>query len=590
MAVKNLKVGNGDKGLLIYEKTSNSVAEKKYLKYNEDELIQYQEKFELLQDDGIIKSPSEFLDHQWNVMGREYYRSLDFTEIEYDKELYLSLKCYVIVQLYDRNISPDSIFEGFGNILNIIKLTSCYDKRKLVEFEEWKLEKESLKINLSTYRNYNLGFLYFNPINDAADYIPLFESIQGADWDIVREIPTYEEFVRFDFLINDFMNKATNNMRSKYYPIFIWWKVSTILPIRPIELVKIKNNDIRYDAKEEKYYLTKGKRKLSPSKKEKGKHHVSIPKEIQINKEIFEIIEDYKKETNSENEEYLFHLSHHYEHLTKPKYSSFINKGVTKKYNDHRTTDLMSKLLVSFFNEVIQDGMGINVVNSRDELDLENPHKTITRLSLMDTRHFAICSMMMQGFSELTIAQMAGHTKIETQSAYASHIDDFQRSYSNLLAKDIQRSMTNLNTSGFDHFTFRQKQILSYWNSDYSKEKKIDYGYCQSKNFPYECFEDDCIFCNKIHIDLSNLTTLEQSELANKITKIQDEIQIKLNFIKKYYRSAYRKKESEFDNNEKNSKDLERNSANLAILLNRKAMLEAHLAKKMEVQDDNRKV
>lgn len=28
MAVKNLKVGNGDKGLLIYEKTSNSVAEK----------------------------------------------------------------------------------------------------------------------------------------------------------------------------------------------------------------------------------------------------------------------------------------------------------------------------------------------------------------------------------------------------------------------------------------------------------------------------------------------------------------------------------------------------------------------------------
>ena len=85
MAVKKLKVGNIDKGLLIYEETSNSVAEKKYLKYNKDELVQYQEKFELLQDDGIIKSPSEFLDHQWYVMGREYYRSLDFTEIEYNK-------------------------------------------------------------------------------------------------------------------------------------------------------------------------------------------------------------------------------------------------------------------------------------------------------------------------------------------------------------------------------------------------------------------------------------------------------------------------------------------------------------------------
>ncbi|MDR4886300.1 hypothetical protein RGU12_01915 [Fredinandcohnia sp. QZ13] len=587
MAVKKLKVGNIDKGLLIYEETSNSVAEKKYLKFNKDELVQYQEKFEILQDDGIIKSTSEFLDHQWNVMGREYYRSLDFTEIEYNKELYFSLKCYVIVQLYDRKISPDSMFEGFHCILNIITLTSCYDKRKLLEFEEWKLEKESSKIYLDRYKVYNLGFLYFNPINDASNYIPLFESIQGADWNAIREIPTYEEFVRFDFLINDFMIKATKYMRSKYYPIFIWWKLSTIIPIRPIELVTIKNNDIRYDAKEEKYYLTKGKRKQSPSKKEKGKHHVAIPHEIQINKEVFEIIEDYRKITNSENEEYLFHLSHHYEHLKMPNRSSFINRGETIIHANHRTTTLMTKLLDSFFDEVIQDGMGINIVNSRDELDLENPHKTITRFNLMDTRHFAICSMMMQGFSELTIAQMAGHNKIETQSAYASHIDDFQRSYSNLLAKDIQRSMTNLNTSGFEHFTFRQKQILSYWNSDYSKEKKIDYGYCQSKNFPYECFEDDCIFCNKIHIDLSNLTTLEQSELANKITKIQDEIQIKLNFIKKYYQSAYRKKESEFDNNEKNSKDLERNSANLAILLNRKAMLEAHLAKKMEVQDDN---
>ena len=190
-----------------------------------------------------------------------------------------------------------------------------------------------------------------------------------------------------------------------------------------------KNNDIRYDAKEEKYYLAKGKRKQSPSKKEKGKHHVAIPQEIQINKGVFEIIENYRSITNSENEEYLFHLSSQYEHLKMPNRSSFINRGKTIIHANHRTTTLM----------------------------------------------------------------------------------------------------TNLNTSGFEHFTFRQKQILSYWNSDYSKEKKIDYGYCQSKNFPYECFEDDCIFCNKIHIDLSNLTTLEQSELANKITKIQDEIQIKLN-------------------------------------------------------------
>lgn len=588
MSLRKMRTGNQEYGLLIYEEVSDSFVEKKYLKYTQDDLNRYQEKFEVLRDDGIIYSTSEFLDHTWRVMGREYYKPIDFTEVEYNKELYLSLKCFIVVQLHDRRLAPDTVHETLKSILSVVEITSAYDKRNLIVFEEWKLEKMlSSKFGLERYKNSNLGFLYFNPINDASDYISSLEDTPGISNDRVREIPTYEEFVRFDSIIHDFMNTPTTTpyMRSKYYPIFIWWRLSAIIPIRPLELVEIKNKDIQYD-EEEKYYVVIGRRKQQPKPKAKRKKQFPVPHRLQINKEIYEIIEDYRITTNKKNEEYLFPMSHHFEHLTSPQHSNFLNTGKTVIHTNHLTWAQMYKLLDLFFSEVIQDTLGINVVESREKLDLENPHKTITQFNLMDTRHFSICTMMMQGFSELTIAQMAGHTRIETQSSYASHIDDFERSYSGLLAREIKGKMTNLKFSGFDHFTFRQKQLLSFLKDDYSKERKVDYGYCQSPIFPYECVEKDCIFCNKNHIDLSELTPKEQTEMANKITKIQDEIQVKLNFIKRYYQGAYKKKESESENNEKLSKELEQNSANLMILLNKKAMLEAHTAKAKEVEKE----
>jgi hypothetical protein len=178
---------------------------------------------------------------------------------------------------------------------------------------------------------------------------------------------------------------------------------------------------------------------------------------------------------------------------------------------------------------------------------------------------------------------MAGHTNIVTQSHYSSHIDDFQRSYSGLLEKSILQKMNIGDKSGFDSFTFRQKQLLYYSNKDNSKARKISFGYCHSENFPYECFSKDCIFCNKFQIDLSNLSLEELDELKNKISKVEDEIQVKLNFIKKYYSTAFKKKNDEINRNENDMKELERNAINLNTLINREAMMKAHLKRNKEV-------
>ncbi|MEI2358958.1 hypothetical protein, partial [Mesobacillus zeae] len=304
---------------------------------------------------------------------------------------------------------------------------------------------------------------------------------------------------------------------------------------------------------------------------------VPIYHQLKINKEMYNILNNFRQISNIENEKYLFSIKW---------YSKFLITGEIsnrKHYITHISWQQMTNLLDQFHDEVISSQYGIKVVQTRDELDSENDLKTIKRFNLGDTRHLSICMMMMQGFSELTIAQMAGHTDIRTQSHYSCHIGDFQRSYSGLLAKSILKKMNIGDNSGFDSFTFRQKQLLSYSNRDSSKARKINFGYCHSDNFPNECFSKDCVFCNKFQIELSKLSAEEFKGLKMKISKLQDEIQVKLNFIKKYYSTAYKKKNDTIDTNISDLKELEKNAANLNILMNREAMIKAHLTKNKEI-------
>lgn len=572
-------IGSLEKGLFVYEDTSSSLVEKKYIRYKKEDLSIYKDKFNDLIGEGIFEENSLFEDHKWKGYGSQHFETFDFTEIEFNQHLYLPLKCFVILQLHDKRLVVDSVQAELNYILNMIKRTSGYDKQLLKDFIEF-VELKSLETQrgLVHYKHPNLAFIYFNPINDSKDYIKTLIGFKDTfRLGEVREIPTYSNFILFDEIIHDFMSNTTPNLREKYYPIFIWWRLTSVIPIRPIEFIEILNEGIRYEAKEDAYYVLIPRRKIQPDPINKIKH-VAIQHELKMSKEMYNIISDFRKLANIEHEKYLFPTSFYRKFLT--------NKNISIKYlhyTDHMNWQQMTTLLDSFFDEVVYPQYDIAVVEKRDELDMENEHKTIKRFNLGDTRHMSICMMMMQGFSELTIAQMAGHKNIRTQSHYSSHIDDFQRSYSGLLEKSILQKMNLGDQSAFNSFTFLQKQLLSYTNRDNPKARKISFGYCHSENFPNDCFSKDCIFCNKFMIDLSEFSEGESEELKNKITKVQDEIQVKLNFIKKYYSTAFKKKVDEINSNESDMKGLERNAMKLNILMNQEAMMETHLKKLKEI-------
>jgi hypothetical protein len=575
------KLGNLEKGVFIYEDTSSSLVENKYVRYKKYDVEIYKEKFNDLICEGIIKEGCLFEDNKWIAYGNKNFRTFNFTKIEYNQYFYLPLKCFVILQLYDRRLVVDSVYFGLHTILKMIKMTGGYDKRFLGDFLEFaELKDNETKKGLSYYKHSNLGFIYFNPIHDSEKFVEVLLKFNDFSNEQVREIPTYSNFVLFDAIIHEFISNTTPYLRIKFYPVFIWWRLTSVIPIRPIEFIEILNEGIRHIKEDDSYLILVPRRKQQPDIVKKRKQ-IAIQHELKISKEMYNIILDFRKLANIENEKYLFPVSVFIDFLERPEIS-------LKKchYKEHISWEQMTSLLDKFFDTIVHSQYDIKVVRTREELSKEKEQKSIKSFNLGDTRHMAICMMMMQGFSELTIAQMAGHTNIRTQSHYSSHIDDFQRSYSGLLEKSILQKMNIVDSSGFDSFTFRQKQLLSYSNKDHSKARKISFGYCHSENFPNECFSKDCVFCNKFQLDLSGISVMEQDEMKNKITKIQDEIQIKLNFIKKYY-STFKKKGNSNSGNKSDLKELEQNAIKLNTLMNQESMMKAHLNKQKEVYETN---
>ncbi|MEI2358935.1 hypothetical protein, partial [Mesobacillus zeae] len=97
-------IGSIENGVFIYKDTSSSLAEKKYIRFEKEDLPQYIDKFTDLVGEGILLEGCLFEDHKWIAYGNKSYKTFDFTIMEYNQQIYLPLKCFVILQLYDKRL------------------------------------------------------------------------------------------------------------------------------------------------------------------------------------------------------------------------------------------------------------------------------------------------------------------------------------------------------------------------------------------------------------------------------------------------------------------------------------------------------
>ena len=280
-------------------------------------------------------------------------------------------------------------------------------------------------------------------------------------------------------------------MKIKYSLIHIWWRLTTIIPLRTNEFLRLKRDCFSIEDSTYWINLPRSKRKKRYSR------DLEIIGRIQINKSLFDLLNDYCNSTYEFSDcKYLFPYKLYRAFFTHS------NIGWSMKNNKDIIAPSQLKIIFDcFYDEVIQKKYSIKPIKKKG-LGPGNNFVEIEKFSPMDTRHLAICNAMIQNLSPLTIAQLAGHTQIETQLYYCNHLDTYLQSAVYNLAERLSKERQIKNQiSEIEISSLINRSKLAKFTDDLEKYPEIEDGTCTDPEFPEHC-TTNCEFCDYYILNL----------------------------------------------------------------------------------------
>lgn len=579
---------NGEVGVVITRIVSktdtHATTKSEKIIFKMGEKKEYKDNFlELVKED--ILSDCKYDDHKWTGIGNSYNRNLDFESFEYNKKIYEALKAYCIFQLYHKRITIDTVNEQLNHIKKAINVTQNFKKEYIEKFDDFLDEyTEHTTLFIITSITY---YLLFNPVNKAKEYLQILST--RPEWDLStepRELPSVTSVLVFSDILENYMATQTESNRAKYFPIYLWWRITNIIPMRPSEFIRTKK-DCTY-TKDNKYYLRIGRKKRRPNELSK-KRVVPLCDEIEINKEIYDLIEEYRELTNIQDEEYLLALKVYTDYRN---YKGLIEYRST--FKDRFNEKHLGKLLDEFYEEAVVgkykvvSKQGNDLFEDEDESQNENDKQdenedesqnenenSITKINLGDTRHFAFCSLMLQGFNPLAIAALGGHKSLESQMNYHRHLDSYISCQTYLLKQVLKQKMSVDGLNG-NVKTSRELALQSY--NENIPVLEVDGGWCCSMNFPNECTSIRCVRCSKFKLDFNRITDKVMRELNLAEEELNEEIATKIKFVQRYYSTNISELKDRI-----NDEELKKDSTSLSKSVMQKARIVAMKEKIAEV-------
>ena len=438
---------------------------KEKVTFNKSELGEYIEIFVELKEKGYIIAESYESD-RWILpckASNEYY-NLTF-EIDVFPDFKEALKCFCLIILR-KGKSRSHV------VMNAIKLNATIlvsNGFKDVESFEMHLHKEIQKYVLA--RTVIAFLKYMNLPNSVKIEMICNEVCESERRN--KELPPIKEVLLFDEVINDYFVLNENTFDLIYWPIRLWWEITTILPMRPSEFLRLKTNCVERDSNGI-YWLTV----IRSKKVKESVYDVDRVQKIQVNEHIYKLIQTFVNELLQVgiSTEYLF--SQEYYNL-----KSIYRKRRKKTVENRLHLDQFSSILKNFQTKIVKE---------KYEIEMTKP------IVPSHTRHFAIINLFLQGFNLVSIAELAGHNDLNSPANYYNHAKNYVESYSYLLNKV---NLTNNITRNFsDGFIGGRREKIDRGKIYSTSEAeslflKVDYGYCKDTiDFPKNCGED-CRIC-----------------------------------------------------------------------------------------------
>lgn len=371
-----------------------------------------------------------------------------------------------------------------------------------------------------------------------------------------RELADFESYFEFDDIIKDYWKSdISTEDRFFYYPLYIWWMLTGVIPLRPREFLLterdciFKNSDGRYVLKLKRNQL-KGGMNGDLSHKIKDAY-LTTPQPIPDY--LGELIESYIQETNKYENTELNTLF-----VTDPHYK----KWGQVKHSDSRflTYMNMNTILKYFFKEIVQNKYGYTI--RYDNEDVNHDNKEIRYIHLGDARHISFINLMQEGVTPVTAMLLGGHTNIEMASHYYSNVTQFiecqtYRQYRKRISGEVEYKLSHTHSLP----PIGTSNPLADGGSCYSEKYKIgsiedcvltsgpngEIGYCPECNFyrrnGMSYFSGDDIYKRRIELDCKEFFLAMQAVMDGKgNTENIKEAILKLNSSKYSYKKYLEQK------------------------------------------------
>lgn len=533
-------------------------------------------------DNRVKKIHVNFKDNKWifkEVFTRSeaifsYKRiedSLRFNRSENKEELLIATKCWIA-----KRLNENSIFVTQAKLSSLV--TAFLSTKGLKDTNELlKMIQESNLIRRSSNNQYKIrkvsNNVMYKFITDLVDFLEFYnrdEFVYFINYlseykakirlkKNYKELPSFKDIITIKQCLDTWYKEAEQNKSEKllkYFPLVLWWDLTSIIPMRVIEFCHIKRDC--FSSKDGNYSITFPRMKYDRI----GIHRTEIEYDtLPIPKKLYDLFQKYLLLSERHGlSSYLISLAtyRHYFSYDKESY----DEDSLFNYHNFNTT------IASFFKEIIHEKYKINITSinkhyqsnyfrrSKEGLISDLAIGSIdTMINLGDFRHIAIINMMMQGYDKVEIQRLAGHITEDIQYSYFNHMENWMDIEIQKMEKEFSQykqknSTFNGKETSFLHPNtqeyFENQGKKNYINKNTEEQKqdgflKLDLGSCMDKTMPCPSFNwkhRGCYFCK--HWSISNQEiNKKRNHIASDLNLLYEETRGKIKFIQSLFQLQF---------------------------------------------------
>lgn len=378
------------------------------------ETIKYaHSQFQHEKDRGVIVS-GEYDDRIWcltDEVHKQVQLPFEMNEVQFERHSSKLLGC--TSQDYQRAMRLYTI-SSLGCALRTIQT----HLRAIIRFGE-SFEIPESRSNCSAVAD----FLFLLPCDDdirdkmQAEIENKLIADETDDHSAARSIAYYQSAFRLDFYVDLFWEDASEKERILYFPVWFWWKVTTIIPLRATECILTPRNCLREDQKGNCYLrLRRTKQKANPKESNYKIEDDYEVTEYPIPRNIFKEIAWYIAKTDKSYDNVIDILF--------CKTVQFKLSGVLSPNDRHYTTANMYQLLQRFYN-ILRERY--DLITDDNESKVLTNKKQIQPIALGDTRHIAVISTILTTRNLEIAKELARHRNTNVTLNYYSNSDKYVR-------------------------------------------------------------------------------------------------------------------------------------------------------------------